>query len=267
MKKLPKLHGTYFFCQSEWLETLSKLSVTEDSPWPKITPGTRVSRSKRVNCYRIEGNNTEAYYKTYHYYDRIFEFLFRPSKCLTEVYTYEVMKKVGIPCPEVLACGERRIFGRLYENFIITEGIENSQDLDQYALVWKDLPKYEKKTIYKKISSIVLTQLKQAHKNNFFHYDLNWRNIMVRNQDGEWQAFWIDSPRGRIKNFNRQKGVIVDLSALARLAIFHLRKAQQYKFICDYLGVKGGKEAKQLYKQIALRLEKRPPKAPKVRKA
>lgn len=265
MKLLPCLHGTFTYYDESWKKNLESFGITKDAPWTTVQAGTQVSRSKRVNCFLIEKNNKKAFYKTYQLHDKFWEFFCRPSKCLTEVRNYFIMKEIGIACPKVLAYGERRHFGSLDENFIVTSAVEDAKDLSDFGEEWHAMDDLDKKkNIYSALSKEVLKQTRLAHDNNFFHFDLHWRNILIKQgNDGNWTSFWIDSPRGRKMNINPQRGRIVDLSCLARLAIYYLSKTQRYRFICDYLQVKGGPQAKQLFRDVAKRLSRRPPPPPK----
>jgi tRNA A-37 threonylcarbamoyl transferase component Bud32 len=265
MKLLPCLHGTFTCYDKPWKETLLQLGITPDSPWTKIQVGTQVSRSKRVNCFLVEKNNKKAFFKTYQLHDKFWEFFLRPSKCLTEVRNYLIMDKIGVPCPKVIAYGERRNFASLHENFIITKAIEDAEDLSNFAEKWHTINDLcEKNKIYRELSKEVLKQTLLAHQNNFFHFDLHWRNILIKKDaQGNWLSFWIDSPRGRSMTFNSRRGQIVDLSCLARLGIYYLSKTQRYRFICDYLQVRGGPQAKALFRDIDARLSRRPPRPPK----
>lgn len=265
MKLLPCLHGTFTHYEKPWETELKSLGILPTVPWTEIKAGTQVSRSKRVNCFLIEKNGKKAFFKTYQLHDKFWEFFLRPSKCLTEVRNYLIMKKIGIPCPQVIAYGERRNIASLHENFIVTEAIEDAEDLSDYAEKWHTIKDAsEKNEIYRSLSKEILKQTLTAHNNNFFHFDLHWRNILIKkNEDGEWLSFWIDSPRGRTMNINSRRGRIVDLSCLARLAIYYLSKTQRYRFICDYLQVSGGPKAKALFRDIDSRLSRRPPPPPK----
>ncbi|WDE95691.1 lipopolysaccharide kinase InaA family protein [Lentisphaera profundi] len=265
MNLLPCLHGTFTYYHDSWLPTLTELGITPTDPWTTIHPGISVSRSKRVNCFLIEDNHKKSFYKTYQLHDKFWEFFFRPSKCLTEVRNYETMKKIGIPCPTVLAYGERRSFGSLHENFIVTDAITDAQDLSNFAEEWFLIKcSTEKNRIYQELSQKVLKQTKLAHRNNFFHFDLHWRNILIKKDlSGNWQSFWIDSPRGCKIKFDRRRGYLVDLSCLARFAVYYLTRTQRYRFICDYLDLPGGPKVKALFRAVDARLARRPPPIPR----
>ena len=72
---------------------------------------------------------------------------------------------------------------------------------------------------------------------------------------------WIDAPRADIKRLRRKRGIMVDLSGLARMAVSMLSVYARMRFICQYLGRerKPG-DAKNLFQQVARHLSRRPPK-------
>ncbi len=80
------------------------------------------------------------------------------------------------------------------------------------------------------ISAEIISQLQRAHRSNFFHFDLKWRNILVvRDADGHYRCSWIDCPRGRYMRLRPGRGQLVDLSSLARLSLSYLSRTRRLR--------------------------------------
>ena len=61
------------------------------------------------------------------------DYFMRPSKCAVEVNSYQTLSKIGIPTIKPLAFGEDRAAGALKSCFIVTESIENTVSLEDFA--------------------------------------------------------------------------------------------------------------------------------------
>ena len=110
------------------------------------------------------------------------------------------------------------------------------------------------------MAACLIAQLQQAHRNGFFHQDLKFRNLLIRDSQGSVELFWIDAPRARRRRIRQRRGVIVDLSGLARVAIFTCSPFERMRFLRDYLGPDAAPgEAARLYRQVAAHLSRRQP--------
>jgi hypothetical protein len=106
-------------------------------------------------------------------------------------------------------------------------------------------------------------QLQKAHANRLFHHDLKWRNILIQSDGGRYIPVWIDAPRASRMFLRNGRGVVADLSCLARIAVTLLSSYDRMRFIWRYLG--DGREpgdAKRLYRKVAAHLGRRPPRQP-----
>ena len=251
-------HGVKYDLNKNNNESLKKHSITKDTTWRKINIGQQVSNGSNVKCFQID----DIYVKVYDNSKTIIRYFLRPSKCQNEALSYKTLQTLKLPIPDLISFGEKRFLGFLVENIIITQAIPNSIDLGAYTRqTYANLATNDKAEVFKKISTQLLKYLKIAHHNNFYFYDLNLRNILYC-EDLD-QLYFIDSPRGRVKRINKNRGVLIDLHCLAKLGIFYFSKTQRYKFLCDYLDLPGGKKVKALYRKINQRLEKHPPRKPK----
>ena len=262
-RSVQSFHGDAFITDPEWRERLKQIGLGKASAWDTFNAGVRVSGSPHSSCFRIGLDGGEViYFKRYVYPPkRWFEFMFRPGKAAVEAWAYSTLKRLGIPTLEVVAFGERRVFGSLAASFIVTREVPDAQDLSRYGPeVWYNLPQDERKRIYKIVSGQLIEQMSKAHAADFFHHDLKWRNILLQKTVDGYLPIWIDAPRASRMRLRHRRGVVVDLSGLARIAISLLSKYDRMRFICKYLGDsrKPG-EASKLYRDVASHLGRRMP--------
>jgi tRNA A-37 threonylcarbamoyl transferase component Bud32 len=259
-------NGLKFVVDPVWKERLERIGLREKHSWDDLSVGELVSTSGHTSCYRIElDDGAVVYFKRYSYPPkRWHEFVFRPGKAAVEAWAYSRLREIGIPTLEIVAFGERRIFGLLVTSFIVTREVPETQDLSRYGPeTWYHLPASERKRVYREVSGRLIEQMQKAHSAGFFHHDLKWRNILLQQtEDGLWPV-WIDAPRASGMHLRRRRGMVVDLSGLARVAISLLSKYDRMRFICKYLGDsrKPG-DASKLYQDVANHLGRRMPTKP-----
>lgn len=259
-------HGVKFSADASWQQRLERVGLGKNLSWKKLTVGERVSGSPHSSCFRIELDDGEiVYFKRYVYpAKRWFEFMFRPGKAAVEAWAYAALKELGIPTLDVIAFGEHRILGSLAASFIVTREVPDTLDLSKYGPeIWYHLPKDEKKRIYQEVSCRLIEQMRRAHDSNFFHHDLKWRNILLQRRENGFMPVWIDAPRASHMRLRSHRGIVVDLSGLARVAISLLSKYDRMRFVCRYLGSsRMPGEASRLYRDVACHLGRRMPTKP-----
>jgi tRNA A-37 threonylcarbamoyl transferase component Bud32 len=257
-------HGESFVIDPSWREILHRAGIGKGSDWATISIGERVSGSPHSGCFRVELEDGKViYFKRYSYpSNRWFEFMFRPGKAAVEAWAYYTLKLLGIPTLEVVAFGERRIFGYLVSSFIVTREVPDAQDLRKYGSeIWFHMSEDERKRVYKDVSWQLTQQMRKAHAAGFFHHDLKWRNILLQQKDNHFLPVWIDAPRASSMRLRQRRGVVVDLSGLARIAISLLSKYDRMRFVCSYLGdTRRPGDASRLYREVASHLGRRMPK-------
>lgn len=262
-RSIQTFHGVTFISDPAWQERLKRIGISSDLCWDKLAVGKRVSGSPHSSCFRVELEDGEViYFKRYVYpAQRWFEFMLRPGKASVEAWAYSTLKQLGIPTLDVIAFGERRIFGALVSTFIVTRELPDTQDLSRYGPdVWYHLPEDERKQVYQEVSKQLVEQMQKAHAANFFHHDLKWRNILLQKRGERFMPVWIDAPRASRMRLRHHRGVVVDMSGLARIAISLLSKYDRMRFVCKYLGYsrKPG-EASGMYRDVARHLGRRMP--------
>ena len=266
--KLVVFNGEVRFIAPTWSRRLNKLGFTPQSDWAGMNSGTCVSESEITNCFRIElGDGHSVFFKRYTYpQKKQSRYWMRASKAQVEMFGYQQLRKLEIPTLKVIAFGESRSFGRLKAAYIITEGIDGSMDLQQFAReVWLKLAKPERSQIYLKLRTQLFEQLNRAHQAKFFHQDLHWRNILVSQNEGEYKTTWIDCPRAAYRNLpiNAKHGQMVDLSCLGRRSLDYLSRSERYRALSVYLQMNNqGWTIRSLFKEIQAH-HKRSPNPPR----
>ncbi len=258
------VHGSRFRVEPAWKERLAAIGIAEDRDWTRVVGDKRMSTSPATKCYRtLLGDGSVVFFKRYVYPKKFWlEFWMRPGKSAVETWAYRRLQELGIPTLDVVAFGERRILGMLIATFLVTREVPNAPELRSFATeIWSGMPQQEKRRVYEQISQTLVKQLRTAHENRFFHHDLKWRNILIRKEGDRYTPVWIDAPRASSMRLRRRRGVIVDLSGLARVAVSLLSRYDRMRFICHYLGNdrKPG-DAARLFRQVARHLGRRPPR-------
>jgi len=259
---LQHLHGPKLYIEKNWQEILGEFGLKCGVDWLKIKPGKLVSDSRRVKCYKIHlCNRTVVYFKTYSFHNKHRQYFLRPSKCAEEVNSYQTLKKIGIPTVTPIAFGEDRIYGMLRSCCIVTLGIEKTESLANFAsITWPCLDSSEKQSAFDQIFKETIRYTQIAHHSCFFHYDLKWRNILIKKENKSYKTIWIDAPRGKYMKIRASRGRMVDLSSLSRLALSYLSRIQRYRFLKGYLGQKcSKKKIRVLWNRVERHLARRPP--------
>ena len=249
-------NGEVRFIDQQWQAELGNAGLTANDDWSNLSPGVAVSESEITNCYKITLSDGRCiFFKRYTYpKSKQFRYWMRAGKAQVEVFGYAQLKKLGIPTLNVVAFGEKRLFGKLLTTYIVTEAVDNSIDLQQFAReVWFDLPKSQRSKIYLNLRAQIFEQLNRVHSARFFHQDLHWRNILVTEENGEYKTIWIDCPRSAYRKLaiNAKHGQMVDLSCLARRSLDYLSRSERYRALCEYLKLNNqGWTNRSLFKEI-----------------
>jgi tRNA A-37 threonylcarbamoyl transferase component Bud32 len=204
-----------------------------------------------------------VYFKRYVYAKKKWhEFFLRPAKPAVELWAYSRLQSLGIPTLEVVAFAERRLFGMMVAGCIVTRGVPDTIDLGAFArTVWCHWPRERRIETARALAGALLDQARTAHRHGFFHHDLKWRNILVNAQGDPESLVWIDAPRASRMLFRERRGVVTDLSGLARIAISLFSRFELMRFVHLYLGAEGGStEAKRLFSQVQRHLGRRMPR-------
>lgn len=257
-------HGDVLRIEPDWRDTLNALDVGGSQDWSTFSGGELISASGDItHCYRCESQDARPVYFKRYVYPRgsRFRYWLRPAKSGVELWAYTRLQELGIPSLDVVAFGERRFLGALSAGCIVTRGISNTVDLATFATkIWCHWPRARRIKTARLLAERLLSQARWAHQNGFFHHDLKWRNLLV-NVDGDpGSLVWIDAPRASRMRLRRQRGIVTDLSGLARIAVSLFSRSERMRFLRTYFGKTGDRKGrKRLFRMIDRHLARRPP--------
>ena len=177
--------------------------------------------------------------KVYRRHDNV-ALLLRRDKASIEVLNYEHLRRCGVNVPDVICHGYRNgLFGPR-ESFIITREVSGAVPLDEYVDAnWPTRPiRFDRRRRQLLLATARLVQT--MHAGNFFHIDLQWRNILVAEREGGWRLCVIDSSRGRFSPYGlfREHGRLRDLSSFAKQAIERTSQTEQLRWLCACFNVR-----------------------------
>lgn len=257
-------HGNRVRYADGWQEKLSAIGIDNDKPWWLLTPGDEITASPLTHCYRVTLEAGDVvYFKRYVYTFLKPQFYYpMASKAAVECFGYQQLKQLGIPTLEVLAVGELRRYGDIRAAFIVTRGIPDTSELSSFAQqVWYPMAEPQRSEVFRNISHTLIKQLQVTQQAHFCHHDLKWRNILVQQNADDYRLIWIDCPRARYIRLQHGRSRLVELGALARLALGYLSPYQQMRFLRQFLGAgQHLHQAKQLFLEIRNYLSRRPPR-------
>ncbi|MCB1791383.1 MAG: hypothetical protein KDJ24_13880 [Gammaproteobacteria bacterium] len=263
-RQLHCLHGEVFVIDADWVAALASIGFTRDTDWATFAGDVLISKSLEVTrCYRSDlDDGRSVYVKRYVYpYARWREFWLRPAKSAIECWAYSRLQALGIPTLKVVAFAERRRLAALGGGCIVTEGIPDTIDLETFArTVWCRWPRSERRDSARRIAERLLRQARTAHEGGFFHHDLKWRNLLIATDGDPDSLVWIDAPRASRMRLRQRRGVITDLSGLARVALSLFSRTERMRFLRSYLGASAGREErKRLFRAVQRHLSRRMP--------
>jgi len=186
-----------------------------------------------------DGSSEQIFFKQYIYPAPAWTFVGRRSKARREFENYAAFQRMDIPCAQALACGELRDkLGRLRRAFILTRAVPEAQTLIEF--VQARCPR-RTSAASRKLRREIITRLApmvgRMHRENFFHNDLVWRNILITcSQQDVPELWWIDCPRGRFASLRRRRLQVKDLALLDKEGVRRCSRAERLAFVKAYLG-------------------------------
>ena len=193
--------------------------------------GTQVSADVMSRVTRVEAGGQTYYIKCYHQHGkRLRRFLGR-SRAKGEWQNLEYFARMNIPTPRLVAYGRHHTNGASLE-LLITAEVENSQDLASLAL--KQPERFAGRAWSLAVMRQIADHTRRLHHDNFIHWDLKWRNILIQDH-AEPKVYFFDSPLGKHWRAGLQhRGKIKDLGCLDLGARKVLTRSQRLRFYLLY---------------------------------
>lgn len=232
---------------------LNEAGLDPHSDWRNIQPGKLVQESKTTQIYRVPFDGGCFYFKRYRLPShKTWRYFLRPSKAAGEWFGLEAFRKIGIEAAQVVSFGEERILGRLDKAYIVTLGINDAVNMEDFASdTWQSMPGPEKDRVYRSIRSKLFDQIQLAHRHGLFHRDLHWRNILLYpDSQGGYDTCWIDCPRAVRRRLFQKYYRMTDLSCLSRLALNYLNRSERYRALALFIEGEPVSNVRKLFRQI-----------------
>ncbi|MCB9858147.1 MAG: hypothetical protein H6818_20880 [Phycisphaerales bacterium] len=195
------------------------------------------------------GEATSVYVKRYHYPRWRHRFkgmfrgtLFRKSRARSEYHALRLMRRLGIQAVRPVAYGERRILLFVRSCFLITEAVPDAMPLSAFIQKFgehRGTPRSVE--IRREILVSLARQVRHMHDAGFVHRDLFWRNVLIRCLPGDrFEFYFLDASVGRWIRMRRRRdeSIVADIAAMGAAAPNFCSKADQLRFLLEYLGVK-----------------------------
>jgi len=195
----------------------------------------------------------DVFIKVYRYMGDQWRHRFRRDKASLEANNYALLKDIGIGTPGIIAFGSRRSGFRLVDAVIITRALPDVISLDRlFEQRWPDARKHANDSLRADVLAQVLDEVRRMHDAEFFHVDLQWRNILIGGLGsqpsavshqpsadmGRIRVYFLDAPRGGIRRspWAQEHGRLRDLSCLYKEARRRLSRTEQLRWLLIYRG-------------------------------
>ncbi len=194
--------------------------------------GKPISKDGQSVIFRKEIDNQRYYIKQYHTTKGILSW-FGMSRIRQEARNQLWFKRIGLPAAEVVAFGEEHILSRTIRGALITESLDNTDDLAWTARNRPDL--FGNRQWVLQVIDQVAKITRTLHQHNFCHNDLKWRNILVSQDADRPQTYLIDCPLGQ-RWFGPFLGyrIIKDIACLDKVGKQVLSRTQRLRFFKKY---------------------------------
>ncbi|MEE8170546.1 MAG: lipopolysaccharide kinase InaA family protein [Phycisphaerae bacterium] len=228
----------FTFVEQGMRPLLAACGLREYADFVDCAAGEVVSRSGTTLTRRLElddGVRRETVYlKRYRYDGDRWRHRFRRHKGFVEARNYAILReRCGVRVPDVIAYGGRRSGWRLLDAFLITRAVAGAEPLDR-LLVGQSSTLSTRRALMR----VVAETTARMHARHFYHFDLQWRNLLIRPSDDAFEVFVIDSSRGGLRHSppGRRHGRVRDLASLDKLGRVHLSRADRIRWLRHYLG-------------------------------
>lgn len=223
-----------------------------------------VHSTTRTRTHRLELPPSSAdrpralFVKVYRPGRRGFKFLLRLSKAMSEAMNLRRLARWGVPAVRVVAVGSHRTWWGLASAMLVTAEWSDATTLADHARAnwpirgsgpahYRDFRVQSEGPIsqsaqadQQEIAGLLARVVRAMHGHNFFHRDLQWRNILVRHRaGGPWEVRLIDCPRG----FYNWGGIartyfrVADLASLDRFACIFMTRTERLRWLMQYLNI------------------------------
>ncbi|MBN2645366.1 MAG: hypothetical protein JXR59_07835 [Desulfuromonadaceae bacterium] len=195
--------------------------------------GKRISQDPLSYVLHTQAGKRSYFIKVYHRNGKGIRHYFGRGRAEGEWQNLLFFQRLGIPTPRLVAYGQGYQHGRLSHAILITEEVSPAQDL---ATLARETPHVLQQRAWRlSVLRQVADYTARLHKDGFVHWDLKWRNILIRQQDTEPKVLFFDCPLGKHPfGWLRRRGAIKDLACLDKIGRKVLRRTDRLRFYLAY---------------------------------
>jgi len=146
---------------------------------------------------------------------------------LKYIQTIKKLEACNIPIPKTLFAVEDRFLIFPKRTLVVSEFLDDYKTFKEYSMEFfpKNNPNLHNNQMKRKLLFELATLLKKIHKNNIFHLDLHWENIMIKEENQEIKLCLIDLDKTRYYN----------LLYFSKSISYIIRIYQEIKYLYKYL--------------------------------
>ncbi len=207
--------------------------------WLKNGQASVVKQGPHRTVYRVQLDGHSVFIKHHRVADAraMLSQWLQSSKGRREWNLAEQAADRDIPTFVPLALGEERRGGFVFENYLITEGIENVESLDRFVeQSYARLPADRQARIRRRLAESLASLVARVHDAGIRHPDLHSGNVLVRLGDNHaLDLFLVDLHEARTGRQNDWRRSRRDLLALGVFFETMARGADRARFLRHYL--------------------------------
>ncbi len=194
-------------------------------------PGEQITSERISNLRRVTLNSRRYYIKQYCFRGKLLRRFLGRSRAQGEWQNLEYFAALQIPITPLVAYGRHKI-GKTHLEVLVTAEVKDSRDLA--TLVQQEPERFADRNWTLSVMRQVADYTRRLHADNFVHWDLKWRNILVQG-DVAPKVYFFDCPLGRHWYGGLQRrGAIKDLGCLDSVARLVLTRTQRLRFLLLY---------------------------------
>ncbi|MDD2557479.1 MAG: lipopolysaccharide kinase InaA family protein [Desulfuromonas sp.] len=193
--------------------------------------GEQITSDRISNVRRVTLNSNNYYIKQYCVGGKHVRRFLGRSRAQGEWQNLEYFAELQIPVTPLVAYGRHKV-GKTHLELLVTAAVEDSSDLA--TLAQQKPERFANRSWTLSVMRQVAEYTRRLHADNFVHWDLKWRNILVQG-DADPKIYFFDCPLGRRWYGGLQRrGAIKDLGCLDSVARLVLTRTQRLRFLLLY---------------------------------
>ncbi len=162
---------------------------------------------------------------------------FRRGKGRNEAKQAARLAAAGVPTIAVVALGEQRRRGFLFENYLVTREIAGTTPLDTYVeQILPTLPEPRRSQIRRRLAEALGAMTARLHDGGFLHIDFHPGNLLVQLDAADRPQFaMIDLDALRVRHEVRERDARTNLALLNHYFWIRSNRTDRHRFLRAYV--------------------------------